>query len=310
MRWFYIGIKTGKYIECEYCGKTVYKTLSQYNKREHHFCSNKCQSLKRRELTFEYRTCEICGKDFYVSKKSTQRFCSIECQKIWQRGNTGFNNKKFQGGHVDCEHCGNKFLVGKTIYESDRHHFCSVECRKSWYSAIWSQSEQWKEASRIRAVQILSKGSASTQTKPQVAVNEMLDSLGVHYRNEEPFDFYSIDNYLVDYDLVIEVMGDYWHSSPLKYSLPLNAKQSHIVSRDKAKHTYIKNNYGIEVLYLWETDIFKSPEVCKAMIAEYIKNGGAMCNYHSFNYHMEDGVLALNNELITPHQGEYHKIAC
>lgn len=40
--------KAGVYIQCEYCGKTVYKTLSQYKKRKQHFCSNKCASLSRK----------------------------------------------------------------------------------------------------------------------------------------------------------------------------------------------------------------------------------------------------------------------
>lgn len=301
--------KTGKYVQCEYCGKTVYKTLSQYNKRKHHFCSNKCQSLLKRKQTFEYRECEVCNSSFYVSKKSPQRFCSPKCQNEWQRRNVGFKNEKFQGDYIECDNCGKRYLVGKTILENGRHHFCSLECRQTWYSSIWSQSKEWKDKSRKRAVQILNDNPVLTQTKPQIAVNKILDNLSISYRNEEPFVYYSIDNYLPEYKLAIEVMGDYWHSSPLKYPRKLNEKQKHIISRDKAKHTYLKNNHGIEILYLWESDIMKSPNLCTALIKSYVANSGCLENYHSFNYTIDDcGILNLNSNIILPHQE--NQIAC
>lgn len=299
-------MKTGKYIQCEYCGKTVYKTLSQFNKREHHFCSNKCQSLLKREQTFEHRSCEICEKDFYVSKKSTQRFCSTECQRQWQLSNTGFRNKRFQGGLLKCKFCGKEFLVGKYIFEDGKDHFCSKQCRRDWYAKVWSQSDSWKETSRKRAVQILTDKPVTTQTKPQIKVNLILDNLGIKYINEQSFTYYSIDNYLPEHNLAIEVMGDYWHSSPLKYVSKTNDKQKHIISRDKAKHTYIANKYGIEILYLWETDIIKNENVCKALIKQYITQNGLLENYHSFNYYIEDNQLKLRESLIIP----YQQIAC
>ena len=301
-----IPVKTGKYIQCEYCGKTVYKTLSQFNKREHNFYSNKCQSLLKREQTFEHRCCEICGKDFYVSKKSTQRFCSRECQNQWQIGNTGFQNKRFEGGLLNCKFCGKEFLVGKYKYDDGKDHFCSAQCRRDWYSSVWSQSNEWKEASRKRAVQILSTKPAITQTKPQIKLNEILDELGIRYINEQSFVYYSIDNYLPDYNLAIEVMGDYWHSSPLKYTDKINDKQKHIVSRDKAKHTYISKQYGIEILYLWESDIIKNKSVCSSLIQKYINQNGVLANYHSFNYFIENNQLSIKDKLIIPRQ----QIAC
>ena len=293
---------------CEYCGKIVYKTLSQFNKREHHFCSNKCQSLLRRELTFEYRNCEVCGETFYVSKKSTQRFCSTECQHRWQLGNTGFKNPKFQGGVVVCTNCGKEFLLGKYKLNNKRH-FCSNQCRQDWYANVWSQSVEWKDESRKRAARTLSKNTITTQTKPQLVVNSILEKMDINYRNEEPFVYYSIDNYIPEHNLAIEVMGDYWHSSPLRYSDKINDKQRHIISRDKAKHTYIKKYYNIEILYLWESDIIKRPNLCSSLIELYINNSGVLTNYHSFNYNLDsNGQLTLNDKIIYPFQEQ--KIAC
>lgn len=302
--------KTGIYVQCEYCGKTVYKTLSQYKKRKQHFCSNKCQSLLKREITFEHRPCEVCGEDMYLSKKSAKRFCSTGCQRTWQLGNTGFKNKRFQGGYVKCENCGKIFLLGKYRLELNTHHFCSTACRQVWYANVWSQSDEWKLESRERAVNLLKNNPIVTQTRPQLVTNSMLDSLGVTYHNEESYTYYSIDNYLPEFDLAIEVMGDYWHSSPLKYPDSVNNRQRHVISRDKAKHTYIKKFYGIEILYLWESDILKRPEVCIELIRHYIECDGNIQNYHSFNYSIVDGRLSLNDVIVRPYQDGRTETAC
>lgn len=293
--------KTGVYIQCEYCGKTVYKTLSQYKKRKQHFCSNKCQSLLKREITFEHRPCEECGADMCISKRSSKRFCSTECQNTWQLRNTGFNNRRFQGGYVKCGCCSKEFIVGKYVLDSNRKHFCSTLCRQTWYSTVWSQSEDWRTKSRERAVNLLKNNPAVTQTKPQIVVNEMLDDMNVAYRNEESYTYYSVDNYLPEFDLIIEVMGDYWHGSPLKYHNSISDKQRHTISRDKAKHTYLKNHYGIDILYLWESDILKRPEVCRELIQCYIECVGSLQDYHSFNYSIVNGELELNDTIIHPY---------
>jgi len=209
----------------------IYKTKYQYENKSHHFCSNKCQAIKRRELAFEYRPCEVCGSEMYLSKKSTKRFCSNECQHIWQQGNTGFKNSRFKGGYVVCETCKKEFLVGQYIYESGRHHFCSQECRQAWYANVWSQSDDWRNESRIRAASLMKTNKVTAQTRPQVLVNEFLEEMNIPYINEKTYDYYSVDNYLIDQNLIIEVMGDYWHSSPLKYVEKINDKQRHIISR-------------------------------------------------------------------------------
>lgn len=244
----------------------------------------------------------------YVSKRSTQRFCSNKCQHEWQQENTQFKNKRFQGGHILCELCGKEFVVGKYVFGNNRHHFCSLECRKKWYANVYSKSPEWRDESRKRAVKLLTQNPVVTQTKPQRIVNSILEGMGVEFRNEEPFVYYSVDNYLLESNLIIEVMGDYWHTSPIKYHECTNDRQRHIVSRDKAKHTYIKEYYGIEILYLWESDINNRPEVCTALIEQYILSCGNLTNYHSFNYSLCDGKLAINNCLIVPHQSI--QIAC
>lgn len=73
------GQRTGHYVDCENCGKTVYQTKTQYNRAKHHFCSNKCQKEFQHKLLFEDRKCEICDNVFHVRKKinKTVLFCRV-----------------------------------------------------------------------------------------------------------------------------------------------------------------------------------------------------------------------------------------
>ena len=115
------------------------------------------------------------------------------------------------------------------------------------------------------------------------------------------FQFFSVDNYLVDYNLIIEVQGDYWHTNPLKFTSNITNSQYDRIGRDKAKHSYIKNHYDIECLYLWESDILKNQKLCSMLVVKYINNNGILDDYNSFNYSIVDGELALNDNIIVPY---------
>lgn len=146
---------------------------------------------------------------------------------------------------------------------------------------------------------ILNSNIPTTQTKPQIKINQILDNMNIAYRNEESFKYYSADNYLDDYNLVIEVMGDYWHGSPLKYDMNnINKVQRKAIGRDKSKHTYILKYYQIPILYLWEHDINNNEELCRQLIAKFIQEPYGMKSYNSFNYHMQDSNLVMNDNII------------
>lgn len=291
------GSYTGKYVQCEICGKEIYKTQTQFKRSMHHYCSRECNLIGLHETKFEERNCEVCGQTYSVSKKSTQRFCSTYCQKIWQTSRTGNLNPKYTRLPTVCGICGKTFDLKKYLSEDGKQHFCSVECKRQWYATVWSQQEQWKEQSRDRAINMLTDQRINTQTKPQICVNRMLNDLNIEYKNEVPFNYYSVDNYLSDENLIIEVMGDYWHGHPMKFS-ELSKIQKDNVRRDKDKNTYIRLYHSINILYLWESDINNRPELCKQLILEYIENSGIISDYHSFNYCLENNKLILNQTII------------
>lgn len=293
------GSKTGIWYNCEWCGQLKYMNAYHYNKTKHHFCSQEC-SIKFRETdAHEHRACEVCGKDMYLLKKSTQRFCSDKCQNEWQKTRVGFDNPRFEGDKIPCNWCGKEYFENGYNIRTKNHHFCSSKCRREWYAKVWSQQPEWKEKSRERAAKILESGIISqTQSKPQILLNGILDNMDIKYVNEYNVKYYAVDNYLTDYNLFIEVMGDYWHCNPLRYLTIKYQHQREAIRRDKAKHTYIVQEYGIPILYLWESDINTNPELCKALVQKFIAEHGFLKNYNSFNYNLQDGILSLNENIV------------
>ena len=298
------GELSGEYVPCENCGAIVYKTPYQMKIKKRHFCSNKCQFEKQHDERFENRACEMCGKTFQCSKISTQRFCSTRCQSQWQKTRKGKENPRYAHVECVCDYCGKSFMIAPYKLQLDQKHFCGAECRQNWYAEIFSQQDSWKEQSKIRGAKIMSEKKIPTaNTKPQIIINAILDDMNIAYINEQNYKYYSVDNYLSDYNLIIEVMGDFWHCSPIVFPDRAKLRETVVpnIRKDKAKHTYLSTYCGIEVLYLWETDIYKRPDVCKLLIQKYVDSAGRLKNYHSFNYSVVDEKLKLNDIIILPY---------
>lgn len=294
--------------ECSYCGKIIEKKLSKYILSGNHFCSGKCSDLYKHFENTEERICPICNNIFRVGKKSKQKFCSVACQNAWQKTLVGELNSHYKNNNVKCKWCGKYFHVSEYRKNNTNNLFCSVECKRKWYANVWSQSEEWKNKSKIRAVNILqNRKSKNINSIPQLIVNDILNELNIEYINEYNIKYYSVDNYLTTYRLFIEVHGDYWHSNPLKYGNKINETQANRIKIDKAKNTYIKNTYiknkyNCNVLYLWENDIKNNVNLIRLLILKFIENNGNLNNYNSFNYYLEDEILLEKEQIIKSYQ--------
>lgn len=277
---------------------------SHIERQLNQFCSKKCQFEFFHKQQTESRICEICSNKFIVPKSSKQRFCSKECQNKWQATIIGKSNLNFCQKKVKCEYCGENFYIKQYKLDNGQHHFCSNICRQKWFANIWSQTDECKEKSRKIMIDLLKSGKMNNvNTKPQKIIDILLNNMNIKYEREYDITYYSVDNYLVFYNLMIEVNGDYWHGNPNKFKDSLTKQQYRRIAKDKAKHTYIKNNFGIEVLYLWENDICKNVELCEKLIDLYIKTNGKLINYHSLNYYIDNNSnLCLRENLVIPYQ--------
>lgn len=281
--------KNGKYIKCDNCGKLFYRRQShidrQAKKEQNNFCSVECEmDFKHREC-FEIRKCEICGKEFECSKTSSQRFCSIECQGAWQSTQLAELNPRYKRIEVACKWCGNKYMAKRSRVVNGTTSFCSKECRQEYYRNILCKDEAQIAIHRECALNNLTNHVYSTiNSAPQKITDELLDELGLKYQREYRVENFCVDNYLPDQNLMIEVMGDFWHCNPSIYDEPTYDIHIRSIDRDKRKHKCIVDNCGIETLYLWEHDLTNDKDKCKRMIQEYVNNNGILDNYHSFNY--------------------------
>ena len=210
---------------------------------------------------------------------------------------------------IICDQC--KCDIELTPYntKNQEHYFCSRECMGKWRSKnlsgenspVYGRADEiWTPEMRLKAaenavIRLKELNFSRKPTKPQLITNDLLDGMGIKFENEYDCKYYLVDNYLTDYNLMIEVMGNYFHCSPVT-NLE-NSRKVKIIGKDKAKHTYIKKYKSIEVLYLWEKDIHENIDVCKSLVEKYVKNNGILENYHSYNYHLNDGKLELIDSL-------------
>ena len=269
--------------------------------------------------------CAYCGQEIILSPSkyliNKNSYCSNNCYYKDKSAKTpkGVNSPFYIRIHTKCSCCGKQidvipFDYNKTNKFGDNFNFCSQECCYKFRSLYYINdkcpayhrklSEDSLNKIKLSLIQNTTKKDR-LNTKIQVKINELLDSLNIGYYREFIMDFYSMDNYLYDQNLIIEVMGNYWHCNPLIYNETkylISEKQKKWIANDKAKRTYILNHFYIHILYLWESDINNNIILCQKLIEEYIKNKGILMNYHSFNYYIEDNMLKLSKNLIIPYQ--------
>lgn len=270
--------------------------------------------------------CNYCEKDIYkppsIYLMNDNLYCSDEC--YWKDKpniiESGKNSPYYNRIKTHCTNCKKDIEVIPFDYNKknsfgDRHNFCSQECyweyRSEYYVGDKSSTinrvitNEMREKMKIQMIKN-SRSADRFNSKIQLTINDVLDDLQVVYEREYVIKYYAVDNYLVDTNLIIEVMGDYWHVNPLRYNenkYPISENQASWIHRDKIKHSYIKNHNNVEILYLWEHDINNNIKVCKKLIQAYIDKNGELENYHSFNYKLsKSGDLKLKNDLIKSYQ--------
>lgn len=295
-------------VKCDYCGKDVEKNPSKIVGYDHHFCNIECSKQYRKLHQQNNYECDFCGKAIYLRpyqfKQTGKHYCSKACQlKGVTKFYSGENSTNFQQVIINCDWCDKEISRPPNQIQRNKNNFCSKDCARAYFAKVTSQTEETKQRSKQIALRNLSSGKIKTDSSIQLIIDELLKSMGVHYINEYVFkNKFVVDNYLPDYNLVIENQGEYWHSHPEKFPLLKYDTQLLRIKSDKAKHTYLYNHHNIEILYLWEGDINHNIQLCQKLIEKYIQSDGVLQNYESFNYHLHDGEIVLNSNIIIPYR--------
>jgi very-short-patch-repair endonuclease len=280
--------------------------------------------LHNKQMTV-FTQCIVCGKEteknpaYFITEYN--KFCSSKCYWEHKRSNakTGRDSPFYNSIDTECSFCGKPINIIKYNYElknrfGESNNFCSQECywgfRRTHYvgdKSYWKNRKRPESTcEKIRNHFLKSmKTDDRLNTKIQLLVNDILDSMSVVYEREKVIGYYSIDNFIPEQNLCIEVMGDYWHANPTRYNeqkYKLSEKQCGWILRDKVKKGYLINHGYNKPLYLWEHDILNNPEVCNKLIQKFLESDGQLENYNSFNYCLLNNELRINSIIIVPYQ--------
>lgn len=221
-----------------------------------------------------YLPCDYCGKEIYVRpfdlKRSKHHFCSQHCQMEWLHGQfrKGMwrdalqegQQQRYQGHRVEvtCPQCGHKRLIALADAKRGRK-FCNNKCYLAWFRQyVKEHKEEW-----------IAKSKHKGYLQPNKVEQELLNVLDAYFPNEWVYtgsgrkisingmrpDFFNKN----DRKEVIEVFGDYYHSS----KLVKNSKWA------ESKRIESYGELGFSCLILWENEI---SELSAQEIADKIIN--------------------------------------
>lgn len=275
-------------VKCDNCNKEINKRPSQV--REHNFCCNECYGIWRsKNITGDkvhnhkekiLYPCDNCGKivELFESKyeqikNGNQKncFCSKECKAEWDSFHfIGEGNANYQGGDIEktCEYCGKKYYVQK--HRDGRTRFCSRDCVNAWQKDVLAFDKDWLDFRRNVGIKTMQQ-QKNRYTKPELITREYLDEHNIlYYHQHKMHDMFVVDFYLYELDIVIEVLGDYWHGNPKFYGesedkIPLKDWQITTRQKDQRKYNHLINE-GHKVFMLWEDDIYKNINECMRLL--------------------------------------------
>jgi hypothetical protein len=110
-------------------------------------------------------------------------------------------------------------------------------------------------------------GYPQTDTKPHREMVEILKEMGIVTLSEVLVICYTFDVFLPEYNIYIEVDGDFFHSNPKFYPKgPISKIQKRNAANDKNKNAFCEQ-YKMKLLRFWEYDIMNN----KQQIMENLK---------------------------------------
>lgn len=121
-------------------------------------------------------------------------------------------------------------------------------------------------------------GNKKWVSKPDLKVQELLKEAGIDFEIEKSFYDKETKRWKIA-DIVVgnidfEIQGDYWHANPEIYKssdiIYHNITAEEIWKRDLEKKIFLKEKFGIEVIYLWERDINSNIDKIKEIITEVL----------------------------------------
>lgn len=258
-------------VKCDYCKKNFNLKGKSYIKK-HNFCCRECYHKyqsdflrgkdNKNSIEKNIYYCANCNKEIALlesqAKYKKNIFCSKQCRFQYDsKVFVGSGNPNYRDGNIiiNCLCCNKEFA--RPANQKGRAKYCSKECKNKYWSEVLSKTPENQK--RLIQQGITAKLNQKNKfTKPEIIVYDYIQKLNIICIPQHPMcNRFVVDFFIPSLNMVIEVLGDYWHGNPLKYSDDkITEKQLKHRQKDKFKMDYLIKE-GYEVHMIWENDIYK-----------------------------------------------------
>jgi G:T-mismatch repair DNA endonuclease (very short patch repair protein) len=245
---------------CLFCNGE-FETLQNKLNNGKKYCSRSCKDKHRKELYLKN------GNPVYGNNHTDdwKNKASIRVKELW--GTEEFRNKVSIGQEKFFND--NGFWMGTNEISNNKR--ISTNLERYGVECILTLEEQIKNRDVIclekygkTSFELMRDGlKKMKQSGIEVKISKLLIDNNIKF--ETQYDIYygenkykTYDFYLIDFNLLIEADGDYWHVNPIKYNESdiLTETQQRNVENDKFKNKLAKDKF-YNLIRFWESDIKK-----------------------------------------------------
>jgi len=262
-------------LNCLFCGKEFSTTKNRKIKYNNQYCSRKCVDLHKKE-TYIGENNPMYGKEVSDeiknkhSESATKMWLNSEIRDKIKNGILLYkeNNENPPGWDSESKKKREDTLLRKF---GVKHIWSSKEIRKNIEEKIYKKYGK-------SSLELMNESCDNRPTKIERIVEcfliekciEYLKQYKIYFNDNHQKKFKKYDFYLPNFDLVIEVDGDYWHGNPKIYN-DLNHTQILNIKNDLFKDNLIELN-NLNIIRIWETDIFNESYKEKIIEVTYGKD--------------------------------------
>lgn len=263
------GMYKSEYFK-EHLEKDHNTTLSEYFPKKHKCPCNICNKFlevttKGSNIVYKKMACgRTEGTLKWAKEAKTTRKGSgnpMFKKKPWNTGLSKEISKSIMEG-------AKKRIGRKTSEDTRKKQSESAKKRKIHGHTGHRHSEDTKNKLRINTLKMIKDGKyKQTNTKPFLTFERFLNDLNIKYEKEKVISHWSFDFFLIDYSILIEVDGDYFHSNPKLYPNGPETKTQRVNHyRDLKKNQFCIDS-GLKLVRFWESDIFGAEECVKQKLS-------------------------------------------
>lgn len=300
-----------KTVICVYCGVMFDDAISGKRK----YCSKSCANNKREEAA--EKECRNCGTKF-ISQNGF--YCSMKCA-VEHKNKTTVTQLVFK----TCEFCGREFFVH--IYRTDTAKFCSHEChyrskeakKRCEECGNYFSGPRWKvEARRFCGKKCAAEHMGKVTHNRSSWERDVFNAISEKHKDAKNNTPLLIDGYVFYPDIVrgsviIECMGDYWHCNPAKYKHDYYQKNRMLSAEeiwmDDAIRADILASHGYLVVFVWESDYSRNPDLTTDMCISALSYAGNSTEIKNMRFDaLASGYTDLSKrQRVKKHTAEHHR---